>query len=102
MDTRGSKNGRWKGGVIARPDGYIMVRIQGLSKGAKGKEYELLHRLVMEEKLGRKLLRSEIVHHKNHNPADNRPQNLVLVRSQAAHAKMHHKLRQRSKKGQYI
>jgi len=46
------------------------------------------HRRIAEEKLGRKLLQSEVVHHKDGNIRNNDPENLeVFVR--ITHAKMH-------------
>jgi hypothetical protein len=48
-----------------------------------------LHRIVMEQKLGRKLRRGEVVHHINGDKLDFRPENLELLPSHAAHMKEH-------------
>lgn len=47
------------------------------------------HRFVMELHLGRKLRKSEKVHHRNHNKLDNNIANLEIV-SMSEHKKIHH------------
>lgn len=48
------------------------------------------HRRVMQEYLGRKLERWEVVHHINENPKDNRIENLQIL-TQAEHSRLHKK-----------
>ena len=70
---KGSKNGRYKGGVNIDKNGYVRILVVG-----KGK-YVYEHRTVMEKHLGRKLKKGEVVHHKNHIKTDNRIDNLELM-----------------------
>lgn len=72
----------WKGGK-RYCSGYVEVWIDG--------KYRREHRLVMEEKLGRKLKSSEVVHHINEIKSDNRSSNLQLFINRAEHRRYHSK-----------
>lgn len=48
----------------------------------------LVSRVVAARMLGRALTKVDIVHHKNHDPYDNRPENLEII-SRAEHKKRH-------------
>ena len=71
----------WKGGRYIDSYGYVLVRI------AKNK-YRREHRLIVEQSLGRELVKSEVVHHKNGNKQDNRLENLLLT-SASEHTRLH-------------
>jgi hypothetical protein len=59
---------------------YKTVKVSGRTK--------LLHRHLMEQRLGRPLLRTEQVHHKNEDKQDNKIENLE-VKSPAEHQRQH-------------
>jgi hypothetical protein len=66
--------------VMARKDGYVME-----------------HRLIVAQHLNRPLLRTEVIHHINHDPTDNRLQNLMLFKTNQEH-KLHEGIELKLKK----
>jgi len=88
---RGSKNPAWKGGVTFKRNkgNYIgpkYVRCPpDLMEMARKDGYVMEHRIVMARLVGRPLLRTECVHHKDHNTRNNAPENLELFENNGAH-----------------
>ena len=67
----GTNNPKYRGGITYNSKGYL----QELQSDGS---YKLQHRIVMEQILGRELLETEQVHHRNRIRDDNRPENLEL------------------------
>lgn len=78
------KNGFWNGGRIVDKHGYVLLKMNN-HPDANRSGYVREHRLVMEKKLGRRLLRSEVVHHMDGLNNNNHPDNLELFQDNAAH-----------------
>ena len=86
---------------VKTSDGYYKVRhdLPHIKKDDKGRVLE--HILIAEDKIGRRLVKEEVVHHINGNRLDNRPENLkVMTASQ--HHKEHYKERELDEKGRLL
>ena len=79
----GAESTRWKGGITTS-GGYVLIKVSNHPSAQRG-QYVMEHRLVMEKKLGRYLLPTEIVHHKNGITDDNRIENLELFTTHHPH-----------------
>lgn len=85
------RNPYWKGGKTRASNGYILIKVEPNHHLADCRGYAYEHRLVAEQKLGRRLEKGELVHHKDENKANNNPNNLEVVSSTAHHRRMHSK-----------
>lgn len=93
----GENNPAWKGGVtIFKTHGnYVGVRYvrcppEFLAMARKD-GYVMEHRLIVAKAMGRLLLRTEVVHHVDHDPTNNRPENLQLFASNSDHKRYEHR-----------
>jgi len=102
----GPNHPRWNGGKLLLSNGYVAVRVAHDHPHAWGPKtglfrYAYEHILVMEKHVGRPILTSEIVHHKNGDKTDNRPDNLELM-TRSEHNAEHNKIRLRDANGRFV
>jgi hypothetical protein len=89
----GEKNPAWKGGITykRRKGNYNGVRYVRCPKEyqimARKDGYITEHRLVMAQHMKRILTRTEVVHHIDHNPSNNKIENLMLFPNNSLHKK---------------
>lgn len=83
-NSHGATNPAWKGGKTTDKHGYVLIHLPS-HPCSNRHGYIREHRLVMEEMIGRPLDSDEVVHHKNGQKDDNRPENLELFDSNAEH-----------------
>lgn len=84
----GEKSHLWTGGVTKDSNGYLRA-YHPEHPYKNNNNYVLVHKLVVEEKIGRFLLPTETVHHINEIKEDNRPENLMVFKSNKSHRLFH-------------
>ena len=97
----GSSHHQWNGGRQTDKDGYILIHMPS-HPFANAAGYVREHRIVMESHIGRLLTKTEVVHHRNDNPSDNRIENLELYDSNAKHKSDDSKKRKRDERGRLL
>ena len=85
----GKRSRNWRGGRHVKSDsGHVLLHIPD-HPDANGHGYVQEHRLIAAGTIGRLLRPGEVVHHINGNPADNSPENLMVLSSQSEHMRVH-------------
>jgi hypothetical protein len=84
----GEKHPLWKGGSHFH-GGYKMILVKDHPLSRPQRSYFPEHRILMERKVGRPLLKRERVHHVDAVKSNNSYDNLVLLRHEFAHRRIH-------------
>ncbi len=94
------KYNNWAGGTCKHWRGYITILVGPDHNLANSYGYALLHRVMMQEFIGRPLLKSELVHHRNGCITDNRISNLKIT-NRKEHMVLHNAIRPKRKYKKY-
>jgi hypothetical protein len=86
-------NNNWKGGRRITSHGYIEIKVGAdhVLRNANGYAYE--HRVVAMKILGRPLLRSDIIHHKDGNKQNNSDNNISVTKGNKGHLFFHRSIK---------
>lgn len=80
--------------------GYFYLYKPDHPNAIKQGRYIAEHRYILEQKIGRLLMKNEIAHHLNGNKGDNRPENLEVL-TISEHNRIHAVSRKRNKYGKF-
>lgn len=98
INKKGNNNSMWNGGKYINHAGYVHIYSPN-HPNKNSRNYVPEHRLKIEKKIGRYLLKYEVVHHKNENVSDNRLCNLKLM-SKGDHQRLHIALKMKRNKNE--
>ena len=91
---RGEKHPSWRGGRYVDAHGYVMVNVKsGRNKTSGWYNYRKEHVVLIEEQVGRKLIRGDVVHHIDGRKANNDLSNLWLT-NHSGHRNAHASLQE--------
>lgn len=95
---KGKNNACWKGGVVKKHDGRILVYNPNYYGPNKSK-YVQRSILIAEKVFGKPLPPGTVVHHADGNKANDKNNNLVICQDQGYHLFLHKRKRAKEKEG---
>lgn len=91
LKGRGENHGNWNGGVYYS-HGYKKVKVRNPETGLATDKYKGEHQVIVEESIGRQLVKGELVHHIDGQRDNNLIDNLYLCSGHKEHKQIHGQL----------